>query len=314
MGLFDTLMGQPKQPLQTGSNLFAPSNNSTLQPAGSSIQSQPAGSTSSPLSTQYDLYNQGVKQQAGDYDSIMQGYKDLAAKASSLPAPGSYTSQQMTPAQATYKQSGDLTGAISNLQQLSNTGGYSGQDIADLRARGVSPIRSVYSSAQSNIDRAKSLQGGYSPNYTAATAKLTRDESQQIADATQNVNAGIAQNVAANKLQVAPQLASVTAGQSDLANNIGGQNTDRVNNAVASNIANSNNASQFNIQSALQNPALNAQLEALNGQRSLYGTTPALASLFGTQALQGANLQAGINNSGNQLNSAITGQIIPRLG
>src|SRR5215510_9688103 len=80
------------------------------------------------------------------------------------------------------------------------TGGYSPQDIQDLRARGIAPTRAVYQNAMDDIDRQRALSGGYSPNYIAAKAKLTRDLSQSISDTNVNVNAALADAVRQGKL------------------------------------------------------------------------------------------------------------------
>jgi len=245
-----------------------------------------------PLETQYGLYNQGVKQQAEDYSGIMQGFKDLYAKAASMPQMSA--ASQYTPQAASYAPSQNYTTSLANMKNLADTGGYSAQDIADLRARGISPIRSVYANAQRNIDRQRSLQGGYSPNYTAATAKMTRDLSDQIAGATQNVNAGIAERVAQNRIGLAPQLTSTTAQQSDVANRMASE---------AANVANQGN--MFNLEMPFKVGQYNqgvsdAALRALQGRTSLYGTTPALSSLFGNQALNAAQLQNLINQQGQQ--------------
>lgn len=122
----------------------------------------------------YGLYNTAVEQQAGDYGNIMQGYKNLANGP-----------------------------AMQNLGELASTGGYSEADKANLRERGISPIRSIYAGANRDVDRQKAIQGGYSPNYGAVKTKLARDLSSQIGDQVTNVNAGIAQNVAQNRVGLA---------------------------------------------------------------------------------------------------------------
>lgn len=167
----------------------------------------------------YGLYNTAVEQQAGDYSSIMQQYKNLANGP-----------------------------AMANLGELASTGGYSEGDKANLRERGLGPIRSIYSSANRDVDRQKAIQGGYSPNYGAVKAKMARDLSTSIGDQVTKVNAGIADSVANNRVGLAGTYA-------------------------------------------------NAQLQPVQGQQSLYGTTPALASTFGNQALQSAQLQQNINQA-----------------
>jgi len=167
----------------------------------------------------YGLYNTAVNQQANDYSNIMQGYKDLSS------SPG-----------------------YANVANLAQTGGYSDSDQANIRERGISPIRSIYASANRDVDRQKAIQGGYSPNYGAVKAKMAREMSDQVSNATTNVNATLAQNIAQNKMQMAPQFAA--QGEKPLQN-----------------------------------------------MQSLYGTTPALSSLFGNQALQSAQLQNNINQA-----------------
>jgi len=95
---------------------------------------------------------------------------------------------------------GAINNALSGYQNFANTGGFSPEDIQNLRERAIAPTRSIYASAQSNIDRQRALNNGYSPNYTAAQAKLARDLSQSIADSQTNANAGIAQMVQQGKL------------------------------------------------------------------------------------------------------------------
>lgn len=93
-----------------------------------------------------------------------------------------------------------ILGALQGYQGFSQNGGFSPQDIQDLRARAIAPTRSIFSSAKANIDRQKALNNGYSPNYTAASAKLARDEANTIGDQQTNANAAIAQMVQQGKL------------------------------------------------------------------------------------------------------------------
>ncbi len=167
----------------------------------------------------YGLYNTAVQQQAGDYGDIMSQYKNFSSNP-----------------------------AVQNVNQLAQTGGYSDADQANIRERGISPIRSIYSSAMQNVDRQKALQGGYSPNYGAVQAKMARELSGSLSDASTNVNAQLAQNIAQNKMSIAPT-------------------------------------------------AANLAFQPIQGQQSLYGTTPALASTFGNQALQAGQLQNQINQA-----------------
>lgn len=189
-----------------------------------------------PMTPQFQLHNTAVQQQAGDYSSIMEGYKNLLNKGPS----------------STY------TSAVSNLGDLATTGGISDADAANMRARGISPIRAAYATAQRNTDRQKGLQGGYSPNYGAVQAKLAREQSEQLAQGSTNVEAQIAEMRQRGRLSAAPGYANA-AGQQD-----------------------------------------NSAQNALQGMTGLYGTTPALSSLYGNQAMQGAQLQNQITQGNKQ--------------
>lgn len=254
-------------------------NNYVFGPGGA-LQNAPT-ENSNPLQRAYELKDVATRQQAEDYDSIMQGYKNsLSNGPAAIGMPSPYT-----PETYAYKPSASFTGAMSNMENLSQTGGYSQQDISDLRARGVSPIRAIYANAQRDMDRNRRLSGGFSPNYNASKVKLARELSSIIGDKVTDVNAGIAQNVAGNKVQLAPQRGALAAGENNMMNDIGRQNTGIM-----------NDAQKFNIQMPLDISKFNAglqgnQLDALRGMTSLYGTTPALTNTFGNQALQAAQLQ-----------------------
>lgn len=161
---------------------------------------------------------------------------------------------------STANQFGNLYGQAGNAfgqqragySDFAQTGGYSPSDIAAIRARGIAPTRAVYANAQSNIDRQKALQGGYSPNYTAATAKLTRDLSQSVSDTNVNVEASLADQIRQGKLAGLGGLNQTDSSQYGLMNNIAGNQSNALNNT-------------------------------LGGQRSLYGTAPGATSMYGTQ-------------------------------
>ena len=161
--------------------------------------------------------------QASDYDKIMAQYADLANRSINNPltttpvsapqisAPTPIAPTPVAPQTAQYNQSSDVTGSLSNLSNLATTGGYSDEDIANIRERDISPIRSIYANAQQNAERQRALAGGYSPNFNAVQAQMARDEANKIGDVTTSANAGIAQNVATNKLSAAPAYSSASA-------------------------------------------------------------------------------------------------------
>lgn len=147
--------------------------------SGGQQQQQPPPLNPAGVSGAFGLYNTAVEQQAKDYDNIMSGYKGFNSSA-----------------------------PMQNFGELAATGGYSEADKQNIRERDVSPIRSIYASANRDVDRQKAIQGGYSPNYGAVKAKMARDLSQTIGDRVTATNAGIAQNVAQNRVGLAPSFAS----------------------------------------------------------------------------------------------------------
>lgn len=98
------------------------------------------------------------------------------------------------------KFQGDYGNTMNQFGQFAKTGGFSPEDLASIRSRALSPTRAVYSNAQAGLDRQRSLQGGYSPNYTAATAKMAREMSQGLSDAGTNAEASIAEMTQRGKL------------------------------------------------------------------------------------------------------------------
>lgn len=254
--------------------------------------------TSSPLSTfgNPQSFTAGATTQASDYDNIMQSYGNIANQAANNPITA--TSVGTTPVGAStsnYTQSGDVTNSLSDLSNMATTGGYTAAGIADIRARDVSPTRSIYANAQQNLNQARAQGGGYSPNMAAATASMARDESNQISGEDTATNAGIAQNVAANELAGS----QAYAGASETAQGQQQQNqqfnANQTQQAAEINQANKTQTGEFNTQEALNAAQANrqAQLAATQGQTGLYGTTPALTSTFGNQVMQAT--QAGQN-------------------
>lgn len=185
-----------------------------------------------------------------------------------------------TPKEQVYSQSPELTNAIQMIRELAETGGYSESDKSNIRARGVSPIRSVYANAMQNLDRSKALQGGYSPGYTAATSKLTRELADRIAGQTTNVNADLAEKVAQGKMQMAPQLGNITGHVNDLINQISGQNVDTA-----------NQAGMFNTTGKF-----NADVTNRSNENQIMGM---IQQLFGTGAdISGRNADRAVNVAG----------------
>lgn len=235
------------------------------------------------------------------------------------PTDSTYT--PYNPTDQAYERTPEFASAYGRMEGLADTGGYSEADLTNLRARGISPIRSIYANAMQSLDRNKALQGGYSPGHTAATTRMSRDLSEQIGGATTNVNAKIAEMVAQGKQAAIPQLLAAAAQENAAKNAMSSQNTDARNRAgevnaqgmfesdktnknrlmellnqkqgvAGRNTDAKNKASEFNSKMKLDTDTSNKQrdLEIMSQMRSLYGTTPALADTFSKNALSTAEL------------------------
>jgi len=237
---------------------------------------------SGPISTFGDPlnFNAAANTQASDYDTIMANYNNIIKANQNNPitstnvtpqtsaAPANVTAQTVTPQtinaqnvtaqKSGYQQSGDVTQSLADLSNLARTGGYTAQGIADIRARDISPTRSIYANAQQNVDRARALGGGYSPNANATQAQMARDESSQISDIGVNANAGIAQNVAANELAASGAYGSAAGAANAQQAQAGEFDANAVNQAGEFNAANALTASTGNAANALTASADNA--------------------------------------------------------
>lgn len=221
-------------------------------------------------------YGRGSQQAFQDYGDIMGGYSNAAGGGGSVSGGRvSYDDPYADP-YAKYKT-------------LSETGGYSADDMANLRSRGTSPVRAAYANAGREVSRQRSLQGGYSPNATATLAKMAREQGQSAADAMTNVEAGIVEG--RNRGQQAGMAGMTGIGTQRLGAQL--------------------DAGKFNAQMQFNEGAQNQnnRLNALQGMTSLYGTSPGMASTFGNQALDAVN--SGGNFGINLMGAENEGQRLP---
>lgn len=233
-------------------------------------------------------YENALTNQGQDYSFLQKQYKDLLDQQASNPR------VMFQPIQ--YQESQDASNAIGNLGDLATTGGYSDAAQQAIRARGISPIKAAYAGANRDVDRQRALQGGFSPNYNAVKAKMAREQSAEIANQITNVNATLAQNIAQNRLAASSPYASA-------AQNEEGRQLD---------------VSKFNAGNELDVAKLNQgndqnRLDILKGYTSLYGTTPAAASVFGNQALQAAQLNSNNANAVANRGVAAGGELLSGL-
>lgn len=287
--------------------------------------------TSSPTGTG-DPYSAAVHQQASDYDEIMGNYRSLfgssqTARPELKVNPLQAHTTSFTP--QSYSSTGSFNDLKGKLTENSETGGYSQQEISDLRARGISPIRAIYAAALRNMQRQKSLSGGYSPNYGALQTKLARESSAAIGDQTIKANADIADRVSTGRTNALSQLSPLVSRENDLTNATNASNSQGMNHTNERNAEEMSSTDRINAQIATEIERLNAnnsqnafsnQMNANQGMQSLYGTTPALTSTFGNQVLQSnaQNLQGQIatSNAMSRINPNPNsrGAVIPRFG
>jgi len=242
------------------------------------------------LNTNYtnanDRFNSSADAANADYGRMMAGMEDWRTN-SLNPLQASIDARQ--PHKFTYqsvgdKRSAETASALKGYQEFADTGGYSPTDIQELRARGISPIRSVYANAMQDVNRASALQGGYAPNAIAAQASMTRQLPGQLADATTNVNAGLADAIRQGKLAGLGGVTGISeaeAGrrmQSQMAN----QGADIQTQGMSEDAYNNWRQQQMGMRELA--------LKGYSTQAGLYGTTPGMADMFGRQAIS-ANQQ-----------------------
>ncbi len=312
----------------------SPINPSTIQPR-QPITSQPI--TSRPVDAQAPITSRPLSSSpisSGNPLSVNQINSNPLTDRSNV------VFNSINPQTAKYEQSADVTKSLSDLSGLADTGGYSAADIQNIRDRDTSPIRSIYSSGQQELQRQRALSGGYSPNFNAVSASMARDEANQIGNTLVSANAGIAQNVASNRLAAAPMYAGYS-GQANAAKTAADQrNADIVNQINEDNASRKTSTDEFNtstnigldkynrdtqigldtsnrdaklgVDSANRNTQIGLDqtnrgniLDTIKGKASLYGTTPALANMFGNQVVQAGQLDQGQQDLNNRRLSTV---------
>jgi hypothetical protein len=262
-------------------------------------------------------YGRGSESNFGDYTDIMNQYRSIASGAGTATpgaggggggGDGSYGAESWNPNLIQYN---DPFKSYEGYTDFSQTGGYSPADIANMRARGVSPIRAAYANAEREVGRQRSLQGGYSPNAFALQARMAREQGQLGADAVQNVEAGLAEARNTGRLKGLEGMTDIE--KQRLAGDLDVQkyNANAKNSAASSNAGARNAAAAGSASNAVASAAASRadQLRALGGMTSLYGTTPGMSQLFGNQLLSAVG-QSG-TQGGNQVANTYNAQQLP---
>ena len=224
-------------------------------------------------------------------DDLMGGYKDVIGSARSdfMPTYGGFAGLASGGAGGFDPQfRGGLSSALGGYQDFSQTGGFTPQGISDIRARSVAPLRAVYANAMRDIDRQKSLQGGYAPNAIAAKSRATRQLGSTLADASTNVEAGLAQMIQQGRLAGLGGMNQVsTSGQG-------------LQNAIDALGANTRLGALTGMGNTM-GQGYDSVLRALGGGTGLYGQEPGLAGLAQRGTLGSTGQQIDLAGLQNQL-------------
>lgn len=185
---------------------------------------------------------------------------------------------------------GAMTNAIGGYQNFADTGGFSSNDLSNIRARSIAPIRGVYGQAQNELSRSRSL-GGASPNFAAAQTRMAREMGNMSADAATNAEAGIAQMVQQGKLAGLGGLSSTGAAGQGLSTDIDSLNAQMklaglqgmmgVDDRLGAQASAAGAASRASAEDMFR-----AKMGILSGMTDMYGTNPALLRTTGDHMLQ----------------------------
>jgi hypothetical protein len=228
-------------------------------------------------------FNQSADQAKADYGDIMGGYKNFMQGFK----PSYEKVNYQRPAELN-EGFGYLREAMPGYRNFAQTGGYSDQDIQELRARSTNPVRAAYGNTMMELDRARALGGsGGAPNYIAAASRAQRDMPGQLADAMTGINAELARDIREGKKFGLQGITGTGATMGGLA----GEDASRSLQASLANQGADLQAQQMGMQ---------GRLGALSGMQSLYGTTPGMANMFGNQALNAYGQRAGLEQARNQ--------------
>jgi len=285
-------------PSQFGQGMARPGNfDFGGRPAG------PGGPGVNPVNEAFDTYGNVARRQFSDYGDIMgkygQFYNDLGNTQNQIQDALNKNFNKNPVELPNYQETADYKNAIANQRGLAETGGYSQADIANIRERGISPIRSVYANAQQNLQRQRSLQGGYSPNYAAVSSKMAREMSSQLSDQTTAVNAQLAQNIATNRIGASQTYTGTTAGEQESRNAFALKRAELAKDTALTGAGDILQSFQIPIQ---------GRANALSGMTNLFGTEPGFTNTMQRGALNTAQLQGNAINANRNRGLTAIGQ------
>lgn len=262
-------------PITQGPQVNGPINTRVNQTIGGPINDEAPDETG--------FMNTLMSEIRGNQSRLRGGYGDIMSQLQGNLNRPEETYEDYVPEEQVYSSSPENKRAMAMLEDYAKTGGYSEADQNNIRARGVAPIRSVYAQAQEGLNRQSALQGGYSPNKTAASSKMTRELADRIAGQTTNINADLAEKINAGKLQMAPQFAQFAGRENELINEILGRN-----------VGNRNEASQFNrgMQSKVFQGNRSNRNDIMSQIQALFGTNADMTNTFTNQIMSHGEMAA----------------------
>jgi len=86
-----------------------------------------------------------------------------------------------------------------NFKNFAETGGWSPEEMADFRARSTSGIPEFYGGMRDELNRGRTVQGGYGPGYTEAGSQMARDRSRAMGEAQLGAETSLASSVREGK-------------------------------------------------------------------------------------------------------------------
>jgi hypothetical protein len=90
-----------------------------------------------------------------------------------------------------FDSTGDFAKARTGYEDFAATGGISSGDVRNLRDRATSKIPAFYNQVRNDMNRRRSIQGGYSPGFDDAYAESVRAGSRGAYEASRDAEAGI---------------------------------------------------------------------------------------------------------------------------
>ena len=186
--------------------------------------------------------------------------------------------------------------------EFARTGGYSDTDQANIRARALSPIGSYATGTQDELNRRRSVQGGFAPGFDAASQSLQRDSSRNIADTSLNAELGIKERVNQGRMGGAQALSQAEGALQGLrtgnmfagmtgAGNMEMNMQNAINSGQLSGAGGLHNMSLADLQAQSTNAANAQQANMFNADNQMR------AGMFNNQQAQAL----GLANAGNQL-------------